>query len=157
MVDFSVAVAVFAEFHGHGPFDPLPAAFFDVGIVVLLPGGFGEGLVGCKERFFEVFGLGVEWEGLHNLAGLAVFVGDDDFDAGSGLVAGEGFGPGLGIGFEVVVEFSDHIGIVAESREGFASRLEFFFSAGHENDDPLIGGGDIETKAEVGEVGNGCF
>ena len=57
VVDLAVAVAVFAEFHGHGPFDALAATFLNVGVIVLLLDSFGKGLVGFKESFFEVFGF----------------------------------------------------------------------------------------------------
>lgn len=157
MIDLSVSVAIFAEFHGHGPFDALAATFLDVRAVGFLLGGFGEGLVGFKESLFEIFGLGVEWEGFHDLAFLTVGIGDDDFDLRSGFIAGEGFGPSLGIGFEIVVEFANDLRIIVESRKGFAGGLELFFSAGDQDNDSLVGGGDIKAEAEVGEVRDGSF
>jgi hypothetical protein len=46
VIDLAVAIAVFAKFHGHGPFDSLPTSLLDVVLVVLLLGGLREGLIG---------------------------------------------------------------------------------------------------------------
>jgi len=53
------------------------------------------------------------------------------------------------------VEFTDDFRVVADSGEGLTDGLEFLFSAGDEDEGALVGRGDIEAKAEVGEVGDG--
>lgn len=114
VVDLAVAIAVFAKFHGHGPLDALAPAFSHVGAVVLLRGGFCEGLVGGEECFFEIFGFGIEGERSDDLTGLAILVGDDDLNPGFRLITSEDFPPGAGISFEIVVKPTDDFGIVAE-------------------------------------------
>jgi len=80
VVDLAVAIAVFAELHGHGPLDALAATFLNVGAVGFLLGGFGEGLVRFQECLFEGFGFGVEGERFYDYPFLSVCVGGDDFD-----------------------------------------------------------------------------
>ena len=80
MIDLSVAVTVFAEFHGHFPGDAIAAAGCDVASVVFLGGVFGVVFVGFEESFFEVLKVGLEREGFDDFTFLAVGVGVDDHD-----------------------------------------------------------------------------
>jgi hypothetical protein len=54
------------------------------------------------------------------------------------------------------VESTDNFGVVTDWRNGFSGFFNFFLVTADENDDALVGGGDIEPEAEVWEIGNCC-
>lgn len=90
MVNLAIAVAVFAELHGHFPSDALAASGRDVVAVVFLFGVLGEIFVGLKKSVLQVLQVGVEREGLDDFAFLTVGVGVHDHDLGSAFAFGDG-------------------------------------------------------------------
>ena len=54
------------------------------------------------------------------------------------------------------MESPDNFGVVTDCRNGFSGFFNFFLGTADENDDSLVGGGDIESEAEVWEIGNCC-
>ena len=156
MIDLSVAVTVFAEFHGHFPGDAIAAAGGDVFAVVFLGGVFGVVFVGFEESFFEVLKAGLEREGFEDLSFLAIGVGGHDHDLCSAFAFAECTGPGFLVAFKIVVEAANDIGMFRERLEMLAGGSEFLFVSGDENEKTLVSGRDIEAEFEGGEVGNGC-
>lgn len=63
----------------------------------------------------------------------------------------------MGIGFKVVVKFTNDLRIVAYRGKGVAGGIKFLFGASDQNHDPLVGGGNIEPEAEVREIRDCCF
>lgn len=62
MVDFAVAITVFAELHGHGPFDALAPALLDMLTIVFLGLVLGKISIGLDEGRFHFFSRSIEWK-----------------------------------------------------------------------------------------------
>lgn len=152
MVDDAVAIAVFPEFDGHFEVDAGAASGADVIRVGFLFGGFDEGVVGLEHGLGDLGAGGVEGKLGEDGSFLAEGVGVDEEDALGGFFAVDDLGPVVGVGFEVELEAADH-----EVGPGGGGEVcgGFLVFAGLEDEDALVGGGEVEGEAEGGEVGEG--